>query len=169
MARSLTVVPATLRDASFVMGNLNEADEREVSCQVAAGTIRHELAYAMLMSGDNFAVRDGSQPIAFFGTMALSCCYLNIWALGTKEMWRAVPLITDTMLEHVTQKRAEGYVGMEARSWIGHPTAHKWIEQIGGRQHGEPYEWGRDRELFLTFRWTEDQFESITRKRRRAP
>lgn len=167
---ALTLQPATLKDASYVMANLNKHDAAEVDCQVAPGTPRHEMGYGLLMAGDNFAVREDGQPIAFFGTMPISCCYLQVWALGTKRMWAATAEISKFMRhEHLPERIEQGFIGMEARSWVGHPTAHKWISRMGGRAHGPPFEFGRNREKFLLFRWTPNEIERIRLKRRRPP
>lgn len=163
-----TIHPATLRDASYVMANLNADDAAEVDCQVPEGAIRHEMAYGLLMSGDNFAVREGDQPIAFFGTAPMSCCYLSLWALGTKRMWRAVGPLTRFMIDvHLPERIAQGYIGMEARCMVGHPTAHAWLDAIGGEPSGEPFEFGRNRELFTTYRWTASDIEAQRRLARR--
>ena len=64
----IEVVDATLRDMSFVLYNLNPADEEETACQIDPGLRRDHLAYMLLMSGDSFAVRIDGQPVAVFGT-----------------------------------------------------------------------------------------------------
>ncbi len=161
-----TVHVATLRDATYVMSNLNPDDRAEVECQVALDTKLHEMAHGLLMWGDNFAVREGNQPIAFFGTAPLSAGCLTVWALGTKRIARAVPAINRFMLhEHLPERIAQGYSTMEARSIETHHAAHRWLASMGGEVHGGPFEFGRDREKFLLFRWTSAQIEGITRKR----
>lgn len=156
------VHPATLRDATYVMSNLNPDDRAEVECQVAHGTKLHEMAYSLLMWGDNFAVREGNQPIAFFGTAPLSAGCLTVWALGTKRIARAVPAINRFMLhEHLPERVEQGYRSMEARSIETHHAAHRWLEKLGGVRHGGPFEFGRDREKFVLYRWTADQLPAL--------
>lgn len=169
MAQPLTVAPATLKDASYIMANLQPDDACEVDCQVDQTRPRHEMGVGLLMAGDNFAVRRGDQPIMFFGTMPMNVCYLTVWALGTRQSWRAANAVVDYMLDvHLPERLKQGFIGMEARAWIGHRTARSWIEATGGKPDGEPFEFGRDRELFLTFRWTDHEIESIRQTRRRA-
>lgn len=167
--RAIEIMPATIRDATFVLYNLRAADQIEVMCQLPQGVSLGGVAHTMLMSGDNYAARVDDQPVAFFGWHALNAACSAIWAIGTDNMWRAVPAITDYVLEAmVPDMLLDGFVSMEARSHVDHVVAHKWMVYLGAKQHGGPYVFGRDREMFLTFRWTDDVFERIKRKRRRA-
>lgn len=159
------VQPATLRDASYVTANLRDADVEEVMCQVPEGTRRHEIAYSLLMGGDCFAALLDDQPVAIFGTAPINAACVSVWALGTPRVWRVVTAINRFLLtEHLPLRLAQGYRTMEARSHSAHREAHSWIEALGGVQHGGPFEFGRDRETFLLFRWTSDAFESIKQK-----
>lgn len=164
------VVPATLRDVSYVLYNLNPADEAETVCQIDPAVPRSHLAYGLLMSGDNFAVRIDDQPVAVFGTSPLNRCTLSVWALGTSRMRKALPALWRFMVdEHLPRMADDGFRYMEARSITTHVEAHRWLRWLGGQVLGGPHEFGRNRETFLLFRWSIDQFESIRAKRRRAP
>lgn len=164
------VQPATLRDASYVMANLRPADVEEVMCQVPEGVKRHEIAYSLLMSGDAFAALLDDQPVAIFGTAPINAACVSVWALGTPKVWRAVTEINRFLLNvHLPDRIAQGFHTMEARSHSAHHEAHNWIEALGGVQHGGPFEFGRDRETFLLFRWTSAVFESIKQKRGSTP
>lgn len=163
----IEVVPATLRDTSYVLYHLNPEDEAETACQIDPGLKRSELAYGLLMSGDSFAVRIDDQPVAVFGTGPLNRYTLSVWALGTSKMRRALPAISRFMLDvHLPEKAAEGYLYMEARSHSEHRAAHRWLRWLGGKEHGGPFEYGGARETFLLFRWTVDDIESIKHHRR---
>lgn len=169
VARPVTIEPATLRDASYVMANLRPLDVEEVMCQVPEGTKRHEIAYSLLMGGDTFAALIGDQPVAIFGTAPLNAACVSVWALGLPTVWRVVPAINRFLVdEHLPRLLDLGYRTMEARSLSNHHQAHRWITALGGVQHGGPFEFGRDRETFLLFRWTSDVFESIKQKRGRS-
>lgn len=166
----IEVLPATLRDMSYVLYNLNPADEAETACQIDPALRRDQLAYMLLMSGDNFAVRENGNPIAVFGTAPLNRACLSVWALGTKRMPKALAPIGRHLCDvHLPGMVAQGYLSMEARSLATHHAAHRWLEWWGAKQHGGPFEYGNDRDLFLLFRWTADDFGGIRRKRRRAP
>ena len=169
MAR-VTIHDATFRDATYVMAWLRPADVEEVECQVPVGMSRSEMAYNLLFSGQTFAARIGDQPVGFFGTNVINAACLSVWALGTKNMWRAVSEMNRFLIDtHLPARIAEGYRTMEARSIITHTDAHHWIRQLGGVQHGPEFEFGRHREKFLLFRWNADDLSAIAAKRRRAP
>jgi hypothetical protein len=166
----IEVVDATLRDMSYVLYNLNPADEAETACQIDPELRRDHLAYMLLMSGDNFAVRIDDQPVAVFGTAPLNRACLSVWALGTKRMRKALPAIWRHMIDkHLPDVVEQGYRYMEARSLSTHVEAHRWLRWLGATVLGEPHEYGRDRETFLLFRWTADDLERMRAKRRRAP
>lgn len=162
------IQPAVLRDASYVMANLRQADLDEVMCQVPDGMKRHELAYNLLMSGDAFTASVKERPVAFFGTCPINVACLSVWAIGTVDVWRAVPAINRFLTDvHLPDRIDQGYLTMEARSMETHVSAHRWLTAVGGVQHGDAYEFGKGREKFLTFRWTADRITAIRNKCRR--
>ena len=166
----IEVVPATLRDASYVLYHLNAQDEAETACQIDPKLRRDHLAYMLLMSGDNFAVRINGQPVAVFGTAPLNRAALSVWALGTDRMRKALPAISRYLLDvHLPEMTAQGYRYMEARSLSTHVAAHRWLRWLGGKVLGEAHPFGRDGENFFLFRWTSADLERIRAKRGRAP
>ena len=166
----IEVVDATLRDMSFVLYNLNPADEEETACQIDPGLRRDHLAYMLLMSGDSFAVRIDGQPVAVFGTAPLNRATISVWALGTKRMRKVLPAITRHLMDvHLPEMVEQGYRYMEARSIVTHHAAHRWLRWLGATVLGEAHPFGRDGENFFLFRWTADDLSDIKQKRRRAP
>lgn len=160
------IVPATLRDMSYVLYNLNPSDEEETACQIDPGLRRDHLAYALLMSGDNWAVRHKDQPIAVFGTAPINRATLSVWALGTKQMTRALPQIGRFMFrDHIPAMLAQGYRYMEARSHANHELAHGWLRWWGAKQHGPAFPFGTAGEEFLLFRWDIDDLQAVRRLR----
>ena len=165
----IEVVPACLRDVSYVLYNLNPADEAETACQIDPALKRYELAYGLLMSGDNFAVRIDGQPVAVFGTAPLNRATLSVWALGTDRMRKALPAISRYLIDvHLPEMVEQGYRYMEARSLATHHAAHRWLRWLGAKELGGPHPFGRDGEDFLLFRWTSDDLGIISQQRRRA-
>lgn len=156
-------MPAVLRDASFVIGNLNPDDRAEVMCQVSPATKTHELAYAMLMSSDSYVAKWKGRPAMFFGVNPLNICALSIWALGTRQSWRTIPELTAFVAHTVLPRKIdEGFTTMEARSIMGHTVAHGWMEATGAVRSGDPFVYGRGGELFQLFRWTVTEYHSRT-------
>lgn len=163
----ITIRDATLRDVSYVTANLATADRREVMCQVPDGTKTHELAYALLHSGDAFCAFMDDLPVAAFGTspITVSCC--SIWMLGTMHARRAVPAITRHMMDvHGEVILDRGTVSMEARSIVDHHEAHRWMVRCGAVRVDPAYPFGKNGEMFYTFRWTRESFAHIREQMR---
>lgn len=161
----VTIEPARLRDASFVCANLNHADRHETYAQVHPDLKTHQLAYWLLQSMEAHVAYWHGKPAMFFGVQPISVACLSVWALGTKQSWRCANRVASYMVHEVMPRvMAQGYTTMEARSFEGHWTAHNWIEKTGGRRHGEPFEYGREGERFILFRWTADRYHDTASK-----
>lgn len=164
---AVVIEKATLVTASFVCANLREEDEHEAFCQLPSGIKRHEFAYAMLMSGDNYVARLDDQPVGFFGVSPMNAVCSSVWAIGTKRFERAVPAITRYFHGTVLPKQlALGVTSAEARSLASHTKAHRWIHLTGGVAHGPEFCYGRNNEKFVLFRWTEASISARSGKRR---
>jgi hypothetical protein len=124
-------------------------------------TKMHELAYWLLQSKEAWTAHLGERnPVAFYGASHMTPACVSIWALGTKNMWRAVSQITKHFTEDIVPRlRSEGYRTMEARSHVNHSVAHRWMVSTGAVQADQPYIYGSDGAQFVTFRWTDDFFE----------
>lgn len=166
----MKVFDATLASASFVCANLRPEDHAEAFCQLAPGLKTHELAAALLMSGENYVVgRSIFDPVCFFGVSPLNAAASSVWAIGTIDFVRAVPAMTRFFAADLAPRLiASGTRLLEARAMASHLTAHQWIHLTGGRQSGDPYEYGRNGEKFVTFHWTRDALSLHQGKRRRA-
>lgn len=154
---------ATLAPASFVVANMRQQDRDEVMCQVAPGTRTWEIAYGMLMGSDAWVAYDKQDRAAcFFGVSPINVAALSVWAIGTRHMWRTVAEVSKFLVTEVMPHKIEqGYRSMEARSLLGHSQAHKWMEELGGKRTGEPFEFGSGGELFVQYRWTRHDFAAI--------
>lgn len=163
----ITIQPATLRDISYVTANLAPDDRREVMCQVPDGSKTYELAYALLHSGDAFCALIDDLPVAAFGTSPITVACYSVWMVGTKHARRAVPAITRHMMnDHGQVILDRGAQSMEARSIAGHHRAHRWMVRCGAVRVDPPYPFGKNGEMFYTFRWTRDSFAHIREQTR---
>lgn len=165
-ARLVTIEPATMASASFICANLRPLDHAEAFCQLPEGTRTHELAHAMLMSGDNYVVKLRDEPIIFFGASPMNAVCSSVWAIGTKRFDRGVPALMRFFDSTLGPKlRALGVTSLEARAMVEHEQAHRWIHLTGGVAHGPAFEYGRNGEKFVLFRWTETSISAAAGKR----
>lgn len=155
----IQIVPATLRDVSFVLANLRPMDDIELRCQLPDGTKMHDVAYGLLMAGDAFAALDDGQPIAVFGTNFMTPGCRGVWALGTRRARRAIPTVTRFMTgEYADELKAAGVHTLEARSHAAHEAAHRWMHSTGAVRVDPCFPYGKNGEPFYVFRWTRDAF-----------
>lgn len=151
------IVPACLRDATYVVANMRERDRQEISCQLTPETRDLDLAYGLLMGCDGYIAKLDDRPVFFFGTSPMNVACLSVWGMGTRHTRRVIGEVTRFLVQRVIPDRmAEGYVTMEARSHVDHAQAHRWMRSTGAVVVGDPFVYGRDREKFLLFRWTDD-------------
>lgn len=156
------LLPATLRDASYIAANMRPGDWAEIAPQLPEGTDRRLLAAWSLPPPEGFAreawvaVRAG-QPVALWGAHPLTVAgnVLSIWAWGTRAMRRSVPEITRHIGERVEVWISEGVTRVEARSLVGHDQAARWMRGLGGTPVPLPA-WGSGGEDYVLWWWTEE-------------
>lgn len=166
----MTIVPACLRDASYIMANMRPLDEQEVLCQVPEGHKRHELAWALLQGSDAFVALHKGVPVMVYGTAAMNVACLSVWAIGTAKTFKVLPAVTRHMIhEHLPDRIAQGFIVMEARSHVDHLQAHAWMRSTGAVANGQPFVYGRDRQKFLLFRWEPDALAAAGNRYKRKP
>lgn len=162
----VTIRPAVLRDASWITANLRPLDHHEAFCQLPPDTPTATLAYWLVMSGDAFIAYENDEPVTLFGTTPMTAACFSVWAIGTARMRRTIPAVTRyLMTEHIEKRIADGARTMEARSLANHTEAHAWMRSTGAEQLGEPFEYGRDGEMFVLFRWTVAGYRAMREQR----
>lgn len=162
----ISIKRANLRDASWITAHMRHEDRAEVYCQMPDSTHPAVLAQWVLTTGAAFIAYHGSDPIMLFGTSPVTVSCLSVWAMGTERMERAVPAVSRFLIrEHIPHRINEGFNSMEARSLATHTAAHRWIESLGGEQHGPAYLFGKDGEHFITYRWTVSSYRAISESR----
>lgn len=159
----IEVHAATLRDASWITANLRQLDREEIFCQIDDRVTTAQLAEFLILGGQGFIAYDRGEPVLLFGTTLVTVCSMSAWAMGTDAMRRAVPTVNDFLLStHIPARLAAGVNNMEARSLVTHYEAHRWMEGLGGERHGEPYLFGKNGEMFVTYRWTVSTYRAIS-------
>lgn len=154
------VVPATLRDLSYVAAHMRSVDRAEVECQIdewssvqiAALSLR-DFAYCVELNGN---------PEAAFGAGQIRQGYWIAWSWGTEHLRACLP----TMIEFITQELqpavyAAGALRVEARALKTHKQAHRFLKRIGGHLRCELPSYGKRGEDFVLFDWTRDSYVPV--------
>lgn len=176
MARRLTVIEirdACLRDASFVAANMRRQDVAEIGAVVDVSNRAGIAATLLMASGfDNpnpnlrwakIAYIKG-QPVAVFGFASAAPHIVSGWAYGTQRMARAIPEISRYSLKFLAPRMiAAGVRRAEVRSHVDHDLSHKWLISVGAAlETPEPFEYGREGQLFLRYAWTRRTWRART-------
>lgn len=165
----ISITPANLRDASWIMANLRPADREECFCQLPDGISTAKVAEWFITTGDAFVAHYRDEPALLFGTSRIHVCAMSVWAIGTERTPRVIPAVSRFLIEHAIPWRLEqGFTNMEARSLATHTEAHLWMESMGGVREGGAYPYGKGGERFVTYRWTVAGYRAISRSRWKA-
>lgn len=155
----IAIVPGVPRDLTFIAANMRADDWREISCQLAEGCTRFEVAWIAHQFGAWVATID-DQPVACFGFSQRSATTLEAFAWGTDRMSRAVPAITRFIRNDLMPGWfAQGVRRLEARSLDTHTAAHRWMAATGAVREAVLPDCGRDGETFILFAWRRREIE----------
>lgn len=159
----VAIVPATLRDVSFVCANLCDEDRTELECQFPLKTYPWHIALlhwpeVNRSQGEAWCATLDGQPVQAFGVLPSTPAgnVLIVWAFGTASRRRAIPAVTRFILAQVPRWLAAGVTRVEARAMVGHPTAFRWLRGLGASETLLPC-WGRDGQDFVLLSWTKDR------------
>lgn len=161
------VGPANVRDVSFIAGNLRDNDKTEVLCQLPAGITQQEIGYICTRAGTSFIAYLDSKPVMVFGfdPVTLAGNVLNAWAFGTKDSPKVIHQLTIWLKDNLLRDwLAQGVTRIEARSFIDHQDAHKWLRSTGAVEEGTLQNFGRDGEQFVLFAWHRNRLKQIHRR-----
>lgn len=155
---TVEIVPATLRDLTWIAAHMRPEDWAEIAPIGAEGIEPHDVAWQASQSPEAWVARWKDQPVAALGVQPLVATVLNAWAFGTKALWRAVPALTRFVLEErVPDWLRVGITRVEARSIAGHDRAHRWMIAMGA--HPTPCRsFGRNGEDYVMFAWLAEEF-----------
>lgn len=153
---TVEIAEANLRDCTYIGANLRPEDARETLCQLPEGTWGSSALagiYEGLAPGWNWIAYINDQPAAAFGFQPMTTPVWQAWALGTKQLVRAMPAITRWCWSQEQRLIDAGVRRLEARSIEGHTQAHHWLERLGCSRICELPDHGRDGELFYLYAW----------------
>lgn len=148
----VSIVPASLRDMTFIAANMRPADWREITAVYPATAT--EIGASMWFSSEGLrwvALLNGS-PVCAFGIAPGLPGVGSGWAYGTRKMPRVMREVTKFIRRRVavTLLRA-GYRRIEVRTAIDHDVSHRWLESLGFVREGIAVDYGSDGLDFITY------------------
>ncbi|MER9631317.1 hypothetical protein [Mesorhizobium sp. M0296] len=149
---TLRIIPATLRDLSYIAANLRPEDRVEIDCQFDHWSPAL-LALTALQGFAYVAELDGN-PEAGFGAAEQRGGLWIAWSWGTRRMRRCVPGITEFF--HAVlgpEVAARGAWRVEARALAANQLALRWLARLGATQRCRLPGYGRNGEDFLLYDW----------------
>ncbi|RWM20322.1 MAG: hypothetical protein E5X53_02800 [Mesorhizobium sp.] len=157
---TLRIIPATLRDLSYIAANLRPEDRDEIDCQfddwspaLLALTALQGFAYVAELNGN---------PAAGFGAAEQRGGLWIAWSWGTRRMKRCVPGITEFF--HAVlgpEVAARGAWRVEARALAANELALRWLARLGATQRCRLPGYGRNGEDFLLYDWTRESWNHV--------
>ncbi|CDX39979.1 conserved hypothetical protein [Mesorhizobium sp. SOD10] len=157
----IRIVPATLRDLSYIAANLRPEDRAEIDCQVKQWSPAL-LALTALQGFAYVAELDGN-PEAGFGAAEQRSGLWIAWSWGTRRMRRCVPEITrffDAVLG--PQVAAKGAWRVEARALANNDLALRWLGRLGATQRCRLPAYGKNGEDFFLYDWTRESWNHVS-------
>lgn len=156
--RTSSVVPATLRDLSYIAANMRPADRAEVECQMDEWSAAHVAAVSLRDFA--YVVELAGNPEAAFGCGQVRKGYWIAWSWGTDRLTRCLPV----MLEYITGQLQPdvfdaGALRVEARALKAHTQAHRFLKRIGGTARCDLPGYGKNGEDFILWDWTRDTWQ----------
>ena len=154
------VVPATLRDLSYVAAHMRAVDRAEVECQVdewnattiAAMSLR-DFAYVCELNGN---------PEAAFGCGQVRRGYWIAWSWGTDRITKCLPVMLDYITKQLQPAVFDaGAQRVEARALASHKQARRFLERIGGTYRCDLPAYGKNGETFILYDWTRETYVPI--------
>lgn len=157
----VAIGPATIRDVSYLLGNLRPADREELFCQFPDDAPLDAVAATCVRPAEAFVAYLRGAPVMAFGftPQTLAGNVISAWAFGTAKATRVIPAITRFVRDELAPFWIEaGVTRMEARSILGHSTAHRWMEATGAVRECDLPLWGKGGETFVLFAWRASDF-----------
>ncbi|RWB24667.1 hypothetical protein [Mesorhizobium sp.] len=157
---TLRIIPATLRDLSYIAANLRPEDWAEIDCQFDEWSPAL-LALTALQGFAYVAELDGN-PEAGFGAAEQRGGLWIAWSWGTRRMRRCVPGITEFVHAVLGPKvAARGAWRVEARALAANELALRWLGRLGATERCRLPGYGRNGEDFLLYDWTRESWNHV--------
>lgn len=159
---SIEIVPATLRDLSYIAAHMRASDRAEVEVQMDEWNAAH--VAALSLRDFAFCAELNGNPEAAFGCGQVRQGYWIAWSWGTDRLIKCVP----AMVAFITQELqpavyAAGARRVEARALATHKQAVRFLERIGGTFRCELPAYGKNGEPFVLYDWTRQTYVPVQR------
>lgn len=148
----IEILPATLRDCTFVACNMRAADRREINAVIHESDTH--IGYMLFASSPGLAWTawlDG-EPVCCFGVSRLFTGLGSGWAYMTRRGIVTMKPITRFALRIVKPLLIiEGFRRIEIRTAIDHDVSHRWLERMGFVREGIAINYGDNGMDFATY------------------
>jgi hypothetical protein len=152
----IKIIPATMRDVSWIAAHMTKADHAEIMCQFpphippsGAGAMcfevtPEEFCWVATLNGE---------PVAAFGLMNFTYPVWMGWSFGTAKQRRAIPAMTRHFLAQAPRLIDLGCRRIEVRAMRSHEKSSKWIISMGAKHVCEIPDCGQNGETFDLWAW----------------
>ncbi|RWE54941.1 MAG: hypothetical protein EOS67_22495 [Mesorhizobium sp.] len=158
---TVRIIPATLRDLSYIAANLRAEDRAEIDCQLDHWS--PALLALTALQGFAYVAEFDGNPEAGFGAAEQRGGLWIAWSWGTRRMKRCVPEITQFF--HAVlgpEVAARGAFRVEARALAENELALRWLARLGATQRCRLPGYGRNGETFILFDWTRESWNHVS-------
>ncbi|MER9449652.1 hypothetical protein [Mesorhizobium sp. M0254] len=158
---TLRIIPATLRDLSYIAANLRPEDRAEIDCQLDHWS--PVLLALTALQGFAYVAELDSNPEAGFGAAEQRSGLWIAWSWGTRRVKRCVPGITAHFHAVLAcQVAARGAWRVEARALAANHLALRWLGRLGATQRCRLLGYGRNGEDFFLYDWTREGWNHVS-------
>ena len=161
MANRITIEEATVRDLTFVLYNLREADIEELHGLFPAALNKESILNLIVdgcMNGLGYVAKIDTQPVAAFGVSIQFHQGIG-WAFGTNRFNRAVPAMTKHIINKLSHQLMDyGLMRLEVRPLTKHMFARNWLCKIGFKEDCELKFYGSSGESYHLYSMTLDDY-----------
>lgn len=143
------IVPATIRDVTWIAANLREQDRDEIG-EVYPGSLTALAIGLVLGSAAAWVARIGADPVGALGIVDIHPGIGSGWAFGTNRFRRVVPELTRFCIGEVAPWLVgNGYRRVEVRTAVDHDLSHRWLCGMGFQREALCRRFGRTKDFWL--------------------
>jgi len=154
---TVRIAGGSLRDLTYILGNLRPADRNEIECQMAEWDA--PLIALRCMQGFAYVAELNGNPEAAFGAIEQRPGLWEAWSWGTRKMPRCIPEITRFFFAVLGPDVASREAWrVEARPSADNDLASRWLRKLGATERCRLPRFGKNGEDFKLFDWTRESW-----------